>query len=81
MTDTYDEDTPFELKVFEEMRCTRCVLERILNHLNSQLFLDYQLEKFNKSRTPKVGEIDPLTGAIFKPGGGWAKAMQKAGKK
>jgi len=70
MTNTYDEDTAFEIKQFEEMRCIRCALERILNHLNSQLFLEYQLEKFNSERSPKVGAKDPLTGAIFRPGGG-----------
>ena len=48
MTNTYNKTAPYKEKLLEELRCTRCVLERILNHLNSQLFLDYELEKFSK---------------------------------
>jgi len=48
MTNTYSEKVTLEEKQLEELRCIRCVLERLLNHLNSQLFLDYQLEKFGK---------------------------------
>lgn len=32
----------------EEIACLRAVLERILNHLNSGLFKDYQLEKWGR---------------------------------
>jgi hypothetical protein len=70
MTNTYDKDTPFELKVFEEIRCTRCVLERILRCMDEGLFVDYQMEKFGKKQF-----------GTFKPGGGWAEAMMKGGKK
>lgn len=49
MTNTYKDDVPIEEKTLEELRCIRCVLERLLNHLNSGLFLDYQLEKFGEN--------------------------------
>jgi len=48
MTNTYNKNAPLKKKIYEELRCLRCVLERLLNHLNSGLFLDYQLEKFGK---------------------------------
>jgi len=48
MTNTYSEDAPIEEKKLEELRCIRCVLERLLNHLNSSAFVDYQMEKFGK---------------------------------
>jgi hypothetical protein len=38
-----------KLESFEEdVACLRAALERILNHLNSGLFLDYQKEKFGR---------------------------------
>ena len=49
MTNTYDEDTAFELKQFEEMRCIRCALERILRVMDEGLFVDYEMEKFGKN--------------------------------
>jgi len=48
MTNTYKENAPMNTKMYEELRCTRCVLERLLNHLNSSAFVDYQMEKFGK---------------------------------
>jgi len=48
MTNTYSEDATMEEKRLEELRCIRCVLERLLNHLNSSAFVDYQMEKFGK---------------------------------
>lgn len=48
MTNTYGENDPMDVKVYEELRCIRCVLERILNHMNSSAFVDYQMEKFGK---------------------------------
>jgi len=48
MTNTYSEDDTIEEKTLEELRCIRCVLERLLNHLNSSAFVDYQMEKFGK---------------------------------
>lgn len=49
MTNTYDDDTLFKLKQFEEMRCIRCVLERILRVMDEGLFVDYEMEKFGKN--------------------------------
>lgn len=46
---TYPDDYPYDLKVLEELRCTRCVLERILRVMDEGLFVDYQMEKFGKS--------------------------------
>jgi hypothetical protein len=37
-----------EWKMYEELRCARCALERILRVLDEGLFVDYQLEKFGK---------------------------------
>jgi len=34
MTNTYDEDTPFELKQFEELKAIRIALERIANKMD-----------------------------------------------
>ena len=48
MTNTYPDNATKEEKLIEELRCIRCVLERLLNHLNSGLFLDYQQEKFGE---------------------------------
>jgi hypothetical protein len=49
MTNTYSEDTPIDVKTFEEIRCIRCVLERLLTSLDPSGFKDYQLEKFSGS--------------------------------
>jgi hypothetical protein len=46
MTNTYPDDATMEEKIYEELRCTRCVLERILRVMDEGLFVDYQLEKF-----------------------------------
>jgi hypothetical protein len=44
-----------KLETFEEdVACIRACLERILNHMNSQLFLDYQKEKFGRIIKGKV---------------------------
>lgn len=48
ITNTYSEDETMEKKVLEELRCTRCVLERILRVMDEGLFVDYQMEKFGK---------------------------------
>ena len=48
MTNTYPDNATKEEKLLEELRCIRCVLERLLSHLNSNLFREYQLEKFGK---------------------------------
>ena len=49
MTNTYEEDAPMEDKLYEEMRCLRCVLERLLRVMDEGLFVDYQMEKFGKT--------------------------------
>lgn len=46
MTNTYKDDASMEVKIYEEIRCLRCVLERILRELNEGTFVDYQMEKF-----------------------------------
>lgn len=38
-----------EIKTYEEMRCLRCVLERVLRVMDEGLFVDYQMEKFGKA--------------------------------
>jgi hypothetical protein len=48
MTNTYDDDVSMEEKMHEEVRCLRCVLERILRVMDEGLFVDYQMEKFGK---------------------------------
>lgn len=53
MTNTYPDDAPYDLKLLEEVRCLRCVNERILRALDEGLFVEYQLEKF---LTDKVHE-------------------------
>ncbi len=46
MTNTYSDSAPYNEKLLEEVRCTRCVLERILRVMDEGLFVDYQMEKF-----------------------------------
>ena len=48
MTNTYDKEATIEEKQLEEIRCVRCVLERILRVMDEGLFVDYQMEKFGK---------------------------------
>ena len=48
MTNTYKDDATMETKMYEEIRCLRCVLERILREMNKGTFVDYQMEKFGK---------------------------------
>lgn len=49
MTNTYLDDAPYNVKLLEEIRCLRCVNERILRALDEGLFVDYQMEKFGKN--------------------------------
>lgn len=53
MTNTYPPDASFDEKLLEEIRCARCVLERILRVMDEGLFVDYQMEKFGG---PKRGD-------------------------
>ena len=48
MTNTYKRRASIETKMYEEIRCLRCVLERILRVMDEGLFVDYQMEKFGK---------------------------------
>ena len=48
MTNTYPKNTSSEKKLYEEVRCLRCVLERILHVMDEGLFVDYQMEKFGE---------------------------------
>ncbi len=48
MTKTYSEDASSEEKIAEELRCIRCVLERMLRSKCQEEFIDYQMEKFGK---------------------------------
>lgn len=47
MTNTYPPDAPLLVKLLEEVRCLRCVNERILRAMDEGLFVDYQMEKFS----------------------------------
>jgi len=53
MVNTYPDDAPMETKIYEEMRCTRSVLERILRVMDEGLFVDYQMEKYGKDYKTK----------------------------
>lgn len=46
MTNTYPDNAPNDLKVAEELRLIRCIMERKLRHEFPQVFVDYQFEKF-----------------------------------
>jgi len=46
MTNTYRGDEPIEFQIKEELRCIRCVLERMLMIKGD--YQDYQMEKFGK---------------------------------
>ena len=47
MTNTYKDDEPIEVQIKEELRCIRCVLERLLMRYGGD-YTDYQMEKFGK---------------------------------
>lgn len=48
MVNTYPDNAPMKTKIYEEMRCLRSVLERILRVMDRSEFVDYQMEKFGK---------------------------------
>ena len=48
MINTYDDNASVDTKLYEEMRCIRSVLERILRVMDEGLFVDYQMEKYGK---------------------------------
>ena len=49
MINTYPDGAPMETKMYEEMRCLRAVLERVLRVMDGSEFVDYQMEKFGKA--------------------------------
>jgi len=58
MTNTYAWDETEAVKIAEELRLMRCLLERYLREKMPQMFVDYQHEKFecldyNKCQCPK----------------------------
>ena len=61
MTNTYGEDAPLEEKTYQELRCIRCVLERLLRAMDEGLFVDYQMEKFGKDYKQQ-GHINGMVG-------------------
>jgi hypothetical protein len=76
MTNTYPDDASLDVKTFEELRCVRCVLERLLTSLDPAGFKDYQLEKFSGSAEARalsrtylkeaVSSIDETMAAVDK---------------
>jgi hypothetical protein len=75
MTNTYSDDAPMDIKTFEEMRCLRSVLERLLRVMDRAEFVDYQMEKFSGSPEARKAEQEaakpaitcPFPGYIFYP--------------
>ena len=53
MTNTYEDSVSTEIKMLEEIRCLRCVNERILRAMDEGLFVDYQMEKFSGSASAR----------------------------
>lgn len=56
MVNTYPDDASMETKMYEEVRCLRSVLERILRAMDESLFVDYQMEKYGKDYATKKEE-------------------------
>ncbi len=48
MVNTYSKNASMEEKMYEETRCLRSVLERVLRVMDRTEFVDYQMEKFGK---------------------------------
>ena len=62
MTNTYKDDEPIDFQIKEELRCIRCVLERLLMRYGD--YTDYQMEKFGKDfklNTHKENENENAT--------------------
>lgn len=53
MVNTYKDDASMEEKMYEEVRCLRAVLERVLRVMDEGLFVDYQMEKYGKAYKTK----------------------------
>jgi len=56
MVNTYPDDAPMASKIYEELRCSRAVLERILRVMDESLFVDYQMEKYGKNYKTKISK-------------------------
>lgn len=54
MTNTYSDDATMEEKTYQELRCIRCLLERLLRTMDESLFVDYQFEKFGRGYKTNV---------------------------
>ncbi len=48
MVNTYPDDASIDVKMLEEVRCLRAVIERLLRVMDEGLFVDYQMEKYGK---------------------------------
>ena len=53
LVNTYPDNASMETKMYEEIRCLRCVLERVLRVMDGSAFVDYQMEKYGKDYTTK----------------------------
>lgn len=53
-----------EIKTFEEMRCLRSVLERLLRVMDRAEFVDYQMEKFSGSPEARKAQREPIIPVI-----------------
>ena len=56
MVNTYKMSAEPQVKIAEEMRLIRCLLERFLSYQYPQAFLDYQMEKFGKDYKTKEAD-------------------------
>lgn len=56
VTNTYPKNAGSRYKTYEELRCIRCCLERILRVMDEGLFVDYQKEKLGKAYKTKKGD-------------------------
>jgi len=54
LVNTYKDTDPLDVKMYEETRCLRAVMERILRCMSGSEFVDYQFEKF---RVNNLGDI------------------------
>jgi len=65
MTNTYKDTAPYKLKLVEEIRCIRCVNERILRALDEGQFPPYQMYKFSGSAESHATDKKYNTGNII----------------
>jgi hypothetical protein len=77
MTNTYPDNTPYKTKLLEELRCLRCVMERILRVMDEGLFVDYQMEKFGGATIGAFGDTPHPEKEMRK----WKRNIIKSAKK